>query len=84
MNETLEKFVTLKEDPRVSTHDNAELRSLEEQLRKNPDDEDAIAGLIDKQQKLLQAYRFVYAAWTVRFCILSPQGNIDDNLCVCL
>ena len=61
MNEQLEKFVTLKQDPRVSTHDNAELRSFEEQLRKNPDDEDAIAGLIDRQQKLFQAYRFVCA-----------------------
>ena len=75
MNEQLEKFVTLKQDPRVSTHDNAELRSLEEQLRKNPDDADAIAGLIDKQQKLFQAYRFVCARWVMQFVLLHSVAS---------
>ena len=63
MNAQLKNFVTLKQDPRVSMHDNAELRSLEEQLRKNPDDCDAIAGLIDRQNKLFLAYRFVCSHW---------------------
>ena len=76
MNEQLEKFVTLKQDPRVSTHDNAELRSFEEQLRKNPDDEDAIAGLIDRQQKLFQAYRFVVR---IDHAVFSPTSR---HLCV--
>ena len=65
MNKQLEKFTTLKQDPRVSAHDNDELRSLEEQLHKNPDGEDAIAGLIDRQPKLFQAYRFVCAHWVM-------------------
>lgn len=65
--EQLKKFITLEQDPRVSAHDNAELRSLEEQLRQNPDDEDAIDGLINRQEELFHAYRFVCAHWA-RMC----------------
>ena len=57
MNVFLENYITLKEDPRVSKYDDAFLRSLEERLLGNPDEKQTIAELIDRQEKLLKAYR---------------------------
>ena len=83
MHDQLENFITLKKDPRVSTHDDNVLRSLEERLRENPDDEEALAGLGDRQKKLLKAYRSVRAHpmhWTVCVgtCKWTPLGEIGE------
>ena len=79
MHDQLENFITLKKDPRVSTHDDNVLRSLEERLRENPDDEEALAGLGDRQKKLFKAYRSVRAHpmhWTV--CVATSLGEIGE------
>ena len=67
MNKLLEDYVTLKKDSRVVVHDDHVLRSLEERLRKNPDDAMAITALTIRQQKLLTAYRSVLVCLPLRF-----------------
>ena len=60
MHEFLEKYVILKKDDRVSKYDNEHLRSLEETLRKNPDDTECIKALTEQQKKLMSAYRSMF------------------------
>ena len=74
MNELLENYVTLKKDPRVIEHDDDVLRSLEEQLRVDPDDAVAITALTDRQQKLQTAYRSVLACLSWRF-----EDKLENN-----
>lgn len=59
MNPLLENYVSLKMDPRVKMWDGDDLRKIEEQIREDPENAEAIANLLDRQEHLKKAYRFV-------------------------
>ena len=79
MNPLLENYVCLKMDPRVKIWDGDYLRKIEEQIRKDPENAEAIANLYYRQKQLEKTYRFVSwhyfftlshrCMWPVAFCL---------------
>ena len=79
MNPLLENYVCLKMDPRVKMWDGDDLRKIEEQIREDPENAEAIANLLDRQEHLKKTYRFVSwhyfftlshrCMWPVAFCL---------------
>ena len=59
MNPLLENYVSLNMDPRVKIWDDDALQKIEEYIQKYPDNAEAIADLLNRQEHLQKAYRFV-------------------------
>ena len=80
MNELLKNYTTLSNDPRVSKYNGEDLRLLEERLRENPDDDDAAAHVVDRQGKLMTAYRSVCPRFVyVRVCGYFRPSAFDSS-----